>query len=216
MKNSTAVVLCLSAEAQQRITTGIYPEALDAIDAYRMYRPGEVFLIPVRLNDCEIPPIAIDGLRYLDSLQHLDLFPAEQRPRGLARLIAALKGDPLPPPAPPPPADSEEDIRRYLTDLKKETAFINIRGLQVGTGRAYRFPIDQLYISLTTTGEPGRQETDDTDSYVEPSDEAVEGTDWRVLRGGAFWNDRNRVRCVSRLWDGPGLGLHGRGFRCVQ
>jgi hypothetical protein len=104
MKNSSAVVLCLSQEAQQRVTTGIYPEALDAITQYRMHRPGEVFLIPVRLNECEIPPIELDDLRYLDRLQFVDLFPDAQRPIGLARLIAALKGEPqppLPPPAPP-------------------------------------------------------------------------------------------------------------------
>jgi hypothetical protein len=89
MKNSSAVVLCLSAEAQQRVTTGIYPEVSDAIEIYRMHRPGEVFLIPVRLNDCEIPPVPIDSLRYLDSLQHMDLFPADNREEGLARLIAA-------------------------------------------------------------------------------------------------------------------------------
>jgi hypothetical protein len=75
MKNSSAVVLCLSAEALQRVTTGIYSEALDAIDAYRLYRPGEVFLIPVRLNECESPPIAIDSLRYLDSLQQPGSLP---------------------------------------------------------------------------------------------------------------------------------------------
>ncbi len=33
MKNSSAVLLSLSAEAQQRATTGIYPEACDAIEA---------------------------------------------------------------------------------------------------------------------------------------------------------------------------------------
>lgn len=161
MKNSSAVVLCLSQEAQQRATTGIYPEALDAITLYRLHRPGEVFLIPVRLSDCEIPPVELDDVRYLDRLQSVDLFPEEQRPKGLAKLIAALKGEPLPPLSPPARPDSDDDVRRYLTDLKKETAFIKIRGLQVGTGRAYRVPIDRLYISLTTTGEPGRTEADE-------------------------------------------------------
>jgi formylglycine-generating enzyme required for sulfatase activity len=39
--------------------------------------------------------------------------------------------------------------------------------LQVGTGRAYRFPIDQLYISLTTTGDPARHAADDEASVLE-------------------------------------------------
>jgi len=52
---------------------------------------------------------------------------------------AAVKGDP----------------RKYIESLHKETAFIDIRGLQVGTGKAFRFPIEDLYIPLTTAGGPG-------------------------------------------------------------
>src|ERR1022692_1139577 len=50
-----------------------------------------------------------------------------------------VKGDPL----------------KYLESLRKDTAFIDIRGLQVGTGKAYRFPIEDLYIPLTTAADPG-------------------------------------------------------------
>ena len=46
--------------------------------------------------------------------------------------------------------------RKYLRALLARTAFINIRGLQVGTGRAHRFPIEDLFISLTTTLAPRR------------------------------------------------------------
>lgn len=48
----------------------------------------------------------------------------------------------------PPPAPS--DPTKYLRDLLDETSHIDIRGLQVGTGRANRFPIEDLFISLTT------------------------------------------------------------------
>jgi hypothetical protein len=46
----------------------------------------------------------------------------------------------------------EGDPAKYLEDLRKENAFIDIRGLQVGAGKAYRFPIEDLYIPLTTEG----------------------------------------------------------------
>jgi hypothetical protein len=46
------------------------------------------------------------------------------------------------------------DPAKYLDALRKETAFIDIRGLQVGTGKAYRFPIEDLYIPLTTAADP--------------------------------------------------------------
>jgi formylglycine-generating enzyme required for sulfatase activity len=38
---------------------------------------------------------------------------------------------------------------RYLAYLREQTAWIDIRGLQVGAGKAYRFPIEELYIPLT-------------------------------------------------------------------
>ncbi|HXM40419.1 MAG TPA: SUMF1/EgtB/PvdO family nonheme iron enzyme [Bryobacteraceae bacterium] len=53
----------------------------------------------------------------------------------------------------------EGDPAKYLDSLRKETAFIDIRGLQVGTGKAFRFPIEDLYIPLTTAAAPdGRGE----------------------------------------------------------
>jgi len=54
-------------------------------------------------------------------------------------------------PAAPPPAG---DPHPYLEALRAQTAFIDIRGLQVGTGKAYRFPIEDLYIPLTTMAAP--------------------------------------------------------------
>lgn len=94
MKQSYAVVLCLSEECQKRLTSGIYPEALDAIAAYREYAPGSIFLIPVRLTDCEIPPIEIDATRTLDRLQYVDLFPASNWDDGVRKLIEAIRLSP--------------------------------------------------------------------------------------------------------------------------
>ncbi len=58
---------------------------------------------------------------------------------------------------PRPPADPTH----YLRDLLEKTSHIDIRGLQVGTGRANRFPIEQLFISLTTTGASTRPADDE-------------------------------------------------------
>jgi formylglycine-generating enzyme required for sulfatase activity len=44
------------------------------------------------------------------------------------------------------------DPSKYLAWLREQTAWIDIRGLQVGAAKAYRFPIQDLYISLTTAG----------------------------------------------------------------
>jgi len=36
----------------------------------------------------------------------------------------------------------------------ERTAYIDVRGLHVGTGKAHRFPIEELYIPLTTSAAP--------------------------------------------------------------
>ena len=100
MKQSYAVILCLSKETASRATSGIYREARDAITAYREYGPGSVFLIPVRLSQCEIPPIEIDDTHMLDAIQHLDLFPASKRAAGFKGLLKAIRTAPLHPTGP--------------------------------------------------------------------------------------------------------------------
>ncbi len=51
------------------------------------------------------------------------------------------------------------DTTAYLRCLSERTSHIEIRGLLIGSGRAPRFPIDELYIPLTTTGHyPDRTE----------------------------------------------------------
>jgi hypothetical protein len=49
------------------------------------------------------------------------------------------------------------DPTRYLEDLLQDTAWIDIRGLQVGSGKAHRFPIEDLYVPLKTQQRPGEE-----------------------------------------------------------
>ena len=97
MKNAYAVVLFLSKESAKRRMSGIYPEALDAIDLHREYAPGSIFVIPVRLSECEIPSIEIDGTRTLDRIQFVDLFPAPKYSEGLEKLLRAVRKAPYHP-----------------------------------------------------------------------------------------------------------------------
>ena len=92
MKRADYVVLCLSSAATQRRTSGIYPEAQDAISAYRERRPGEIYIIPVRFDPCEIPPIRIDGTRTLDRIQYVDLFPSHLRKKRVQSIVNAIFG----------------------------------------------------------------------------------------------------------------------------
>jgi formylglycine-generating enzyme required for sulfatase activity len=55
-------------------------------------------------------------------------------------------------------APGPSDPSRYLRALQDQTGYIDVRGLQVGTGRAHRFPIEDLFISLTTAMAPEARE----------------------------------------------------------
>jgi formylglycine-generating enzyme required for sulfatase activity len=50
------------------------------------------------------------------------------------------------------PGSLQQDPAQYLSWLREQTAWIDIRGLQVGSGKANRFPIGDLYIPLKTAG----------------------------------------------------------------
>lgn len=56
-----------------------------------------------------------------------------------------------------PMETADADPRLYLEWLLKESASIDIRGLQVGTGKAHKFGIEELYIPLTTSSEPAQR-----------------------------------------------------------
>ena len=94
VKESYAFVLCLSRQAEARAKSGIYPELRDAIALFREYAPGRVFLIPVRLSKCAIPPMEIDATTMLDDLQYVDLFPASKWKAGVNKLVKALQAAP--------------------------------------------------------------------------------------------------------------------------
>jgi Sulfatase-modifying factor enzyme 1/Domain of unknown function (DUF4062)/NACHT domain len=49
------------------------------------------------------------------------------------------------------------DATRYLEQLREQCSWIDIQGLQVGTGKAHRFPIEDLYIPLTMAAAPDRE-----------------------------------------------------------
>ena len=50
----------------------------------------------------------------------------------------------------------EADPHDYLTQLHDDCAYIDIRGLQVSSGKAYKFGIEELYIPLKTSGQTSK------------------------------------------------------------
>ena len=90
LKTADAFILCLSTELEKRVKSGVYPEIRDAIAAYRELPPGGIFIIPVRLDACEIPFIEIDATTMLDDLQYVDLFPESAWQSGVGRILRSL------------------------------------------------------------------------------------------------------------------------------
>jgi hypothetical protein len=71
------------------------------------------------------------------------------------------------------PSPKPSDPTRYLEQLREQCSWIDIRGLQVGTGKAHRFPIEDLYIPLTMTAAPGREPTEKAERRAVPLEEAL-------------------------------------------
>lgn len=86
---------------------------------------------------------------FKESLDRSGIRPRFSTPDDLkAKVLAALYEH-----SPKGTAPVKSDPGKYLRWLREETAWIDIRGLQVGTGKAFRFPIEDLYIPLKTAFE---------------------------------------------------------------
>ena len=57
----------------------------------------------------------------------------------------------------------KDDPRKYLNWLREETAHIDVRGLVVASGKVHNFPIEDLYIPLTTATLERRHEKSEAD-----------------------------------------------------
>jgi formylglycine-generating enzyme required for sulfatase activity len=55
----------------------------------------------------------------------------------------------------PLPEDAAPDPTRALRSVFEQSRFIDIRGLQVGSGKAHQFPIDELFIPMHAAGTVG-------------------------------------------------------------
>jgi len=79
IKRSYAFVMCVSHSFAVGRQSFVYPELRQAIKIQRSLSAARVFIIPVRLAECEIPDEPIDELRTLRSLQYFDYFDASRR-----------------------------------------------------------------------------------------------------------------------------------------
>jgi hypothetical protein len=83
-------IACFSAASLARATSYQNEELALAIDEMRLRPAGLVWLIPVRLTQCQIPDLDLGAGRTLSSIQHADLF-GPGASAALDRLVASVR-----------------------------------------------------------------------------------------------------------------------------
>lgn len=86
---SFAFVACFSEASEARDVSGQREELTLAIDQLRMRRPGDPWLLPVRLDDVSIPDVDLGGGRTLRNIQYIDLF-GDRWETGTVKLATAV------------------------------------------------------------------------------------------------------------------------------
>ncbi len=92
---SYAFLLCISGNLVKRIQSGVYPEALLAVNRSKLFKPGTKYIFPVRFDDSPIPKVEIGQQKYLDEIQSTDLFGTrEERNGNFCRLVKSIRESP--------------------------------------------------------------------------------------------------------------------------
>ena len=74
IQTSDFFIACFSKEYDERRETYMNKELTLAIDRLRGFHVNNVWFIPVKLNECEIPNFEITGSKTLQSLHHVELY----------------------------------------------------------------------------------------------------------------------------------------------
>jgi hypothetical protein len=88
--NALVFIVCFSQASVSRHRSYQNEELALAIEQLRLRRPDDPWLIPVRLDECDIPDHDIGGGRTLASIQRVDLF-GDRSGGAVTRLIAAIR-----------------------------------------------------------------------------------------------------------------------------
>jgi TIR domain len=83
-------IACFSSHSAARRKSYQNEELLVAIEELRLRRPNDPWLIPVRLDDCDIPAFELGAGRTLASIQQVDAF-GPSRDLAVRRLVAAVQ-----------------------------------------------------------------------------------------------------------------------------
>src|SRR5215467_10904502 len=88
--NALVFIACFSSHSAARKRSYQNEELTVAIEQFRLRPPGARWLIPVRFDDCLLPPFSLGADRTLDSIQRADLF-GDRREVEMGRLITTVQ-----------------------------------------------------------------------------------------------------------------------------
>lgn len=88
--NALVFLACFSSQSVSKKKSYQNEELALAIEQLRLRRPDDPWLIPVRLDDCQVPDLDIGAGRTLGSIQRADLF-GDRYEEGMKRLITIIQ-----------------------------------------------------------------------------------------------------------------------------
>lgn len=89
IKKGSMFIACFSIESINKQESVMNEEISLAIDILRLKQFDSGWIIPLKLNECDIPDIEIGGGRYLKDIQYIDLYPSF--PKNIKKLTVYLK-----------------------------------------------------------------------------------------------------------------------------
>ncbi len=90
IESSGHFIPCFSKEFSSRKKTALYRELDYAIGYVADLNPRDNWIIPIRINECEIPRIRIRPQVLLTNLHWIDLFPSSQYFEGIENIVKAI------------------------------------------------------------------------------------------------------------------------------
>jgi hypothetical protein len=94
IRRSFAAIICISSASAAQVRSGQFRELAIFQELVSSYSQLATFLVPVRLDDCEVPYYRFNAQLLLSQILTIDLFPEDRRSANLERLVAGLASAP--------------------------------------------------------------------------------------------------------------------------
>ena len=107
-------VPCFSKEFSNRERTALYRELDYAIGYAADLNPRGNWIIPIRINECEIPKIRVRQQQLLIDLHRIDLFPSSQYFEGIENIVKSIDEDLISNPQEPLSSPNEIDVLKKI------------------------------------------------------------------------------------------------------